>query len=191
MVQIKIKAVNNQYVVTCAYDDFPLFLTTLKERLNACVKSHNGTFEAFFHIAQDIDEEQLAQVILCANETNTIVAGFAQSENKKRDLMILEQDLYSGQTYTFDREVLLLGSISAEAFVHSSENIYCIGSVSGNVDLLHEDCIICASGFFQANIRICDSKYHNLTSFSPAKVYYKGRSVECIEYKEERMWAVQ
>ena len=190
MVQIKIKAVNHTYMVCCSFDDFPSFLTVLKERLNACARSHSGKFEAFFHIANAIDDNQLLDILHCANEAGTIVLGL-ESDHSQRNLIIIEENLRSGQTYEFDREVLLLGSIQAEAFVTSSESIYCIGTVGGNIDLMHEDCIICASGFFQANIRICDSHYQNMTSFSPAQVYYKERKLHLKELKEERTWAVQ
>jgi len=190
MVQIKVKAVNHTYTVCCAYDDFPLFLTMLKERLNACTKGHSGKLEAFFHIQSDITGEQMLQLLQCANETGTVILGFV-NEASHRDLMIIEENLHSGQTYEFDREILLLGSIGAEAFVSSSENIYCIGSVGGNIDLLHEDCIISASGFFQANIRICDSHYQNMTSFAPAQVYYRERKLQLKELKEEKTWVVQ
>lgn len=190
MVQIKVKAINHSYTVFCAYDDFQVFLTMLKERLNACAKSHNGKFEAFFHILNDVSEQELKDIIQSANEAHTVVLGLCHEE-KKRDLMIVEQDLHSGQTYHFDEEILLLGSINADAFVTSSESMYCIGAVNGNVDLLHEDCTISASSFFQANIRICDARYQNVTSFSPAQVYYKERVVQIKEFKEERAWAVQ
>lgn len=190
MVQIKIKAVNHTYTVCCSYDDFPSFLTLLKERLNACAKGHSGRFEAFFHMQSELCEQELLQLFQCANEAGTIVLGFLNQKNH-RDLMIIEENLHSGQTYEFDREVLLLGSIQAEAFVSSSENIYCIGSVGGNIDLFHEDCRITASGFFQANIRICDSHYQNLTSFAPAQVYYKERNLQLKELKEEKSWVVQ
>ncbi len=190
MVQIKIKAVNHTYTVCCTYDDFPSFLTMLKERLNACAKGHSGKFEAFFHMQEELSESQLLQLFACANETGTMILGFLNQANH-RDLMIIEENLHSGQTYEFDREVLLLGSIQAEAFVSSSENIYCIGSVGGNIDLFHEDCRITASGFFQANIRICDSHYQNMTSFAPAQVYYKERKLQLKELKEEKSWVVQ
>lgn len=190
MVQIKVKAVNQTYTVICAYDNFQEFLIKLEERLKLFAKGQTDKFEAFFHIAENVNEEEFAQIIKTANDAGTLVLGL-QYDEKKRDLMILEQDLYSGQTYTFDREVLLIGSISAEAYVTTSESIYCIGQVSGNVDLIHEDCRITASSFFQANIRICDSKYQNMTSFSPAQVYYNERVIQLKEFKEERVWAVQ
>lgn len=190
MVQIKIKAVNHSYTLICSYDDFDEFLMMLKERLNACAKGHNGSFEVFFHIQEEVTDEELLQILKTANDANTIVSGLYHEEHK-HNLMVLEQDLYSGQTYEFHQEVLLLGSIGIDAFVTTSENMYCIGQVSGNIDLLHDDCSITASSFFQSNIRICDSRYQNLTSFSPAKVYYKDRIVCLMEHKEERMWDVQ
>lgn len=191
MVQIKIKAINDSYTVICAYDDFPSFLCMLQERLKACTNNHRAHFEAFFRFRNEVSEEELIQILKCANESGTIVLGLLQKEQKDHQILILEQNLYSGQTYHFDQEILLLGSIDAEAFVSSSENIYCIGDVSGNIDLMHDDCMITASSFFQANIRICDSKYQNMTSFSPAQIYYKERGLQMKEYKEEKTWAVQ
>lgn len=190
MVQIKVTAVNQAYTVTCAYDDFSSFLTMLKERLKACADSHSGHFEAFFHMQNELSAQELLDVMKCANEVGTIVLGFHQ-EKEKRELIVVEENLFSGQMYEFDQEVLLLGSIGAEAFVTSSESMYCIGTIGGNIDLMHEDCVICASGFFQANIRICDTHYQNMTSFSPAQVYYKERKLYLKELKEEKAWDVQ
>lgn len=191
MVQVKVKAVNDTYTVICAYDDFPSFLSVLYEKLQACTKIHCAHFEAFFHIQQDVSTKELMQILQCANAAGTIVLGLCQTMAQPHAIAILEQNLYSGQTYHFEQEILLLGSIGLDAFVTSSESIYCIGDVSGNIDLLHEDCILCASSFFQANIRICDSKYQNMTSFSPAQIYYRERALQMKEYKEEKTWAVQ
>lgn len=190
MVQIKVTAVNHSYTVNCVYDDFSSFLSMLKERLKVCVNAHNGRFEAFFHMQEELDTNQMAEMIRCANEIGCIVLGL-QCEKKHSDMLVIQENLHSGQVYDFKQEVLLLGSIGAEAFVTGSENLYCIGSVGGNIDLMHEDCEICASGFFQANIRICDSQYQNLTSFSPARVYYKERKLYLKELKEEITWDVQ
>lgn len=191
MVQIKVTAVNQTYTVSCAYDDFAAFLPALKERLKACADSHSGHFEAFFHMQNELSTQELLEVMTCANEVGVIILGFHREEQAKRGLLVVEENLHSGQTYEFAREVLLIGSIGAEAFVTSSESIYCIGTISGNIDLMHEDCVICASGFFQANIRICDTHYQNMTSFSPARVYYKERKLYLRELKEEKAWDVQ
>lgn len=191
MVQVKIKAVNNVYTFVCAYDDFPAFLPILQERLKACAKIHHAHFEAFFHFQNEVSEAQLLQILSCANENGTIVLGLNQNQPPSTPMLILQQSLYSGQTYHFDQAILLLGSIAPDAFVSSSESIYCLGDVGGTIDLMHEDCILCASSFFQANIRICDSKYQNMTSFSPAQIYYKERALHIKEFKEEKTWAVQ
>lgn len=85
---------------------------------------------------------------------------------------------------------MLLGSIRKQAFVTSSESLYVLGSVQGSVDLLHEDCVLCASRM-DGNVRICDTHFQNMTSFAPCKVYYECRHLEMKEYKEERMWERQ
>ena len=190
MVQIKIKAINEQYTVVCYYDDFSTFLSVLKERLMICARSHLGSFEAFFVMQKKLEEEELWQLLMTAREAHTIIMGI-NVEKHVMDMQILREHLHRGRTYVFHRPLLLLGAIDVDVFVQSSENMYCIGQVRGNVDLLHEDCTLVASSLFQANIRICDAKYHNLTSFSPAQVYYQDSVVQIQEYEEEKAWDVQ
>lgn len=190
MVQIKVTALNQVYTVVCAYDDFASFLPMLKERLKACAKSHNGHFEAFFHMHKELSASEMIELLHCVNESGTIMLGLKQTPEKK-DMLILEENLYSGQQYEFDRQLLLLGCIGSAAYVKSAESIYCIGTAGGTIDLYHEDCVICASGFFQANIRICDSPYQNMTSFSPSLVYYNERKLYLKELKEEKAWDEQ
>ncbi|MDE6195730.1 MAG: hypothetical protein K2F55_02570 [Erysipelotrichaceae bacterium] len=187
MAEIKIKAHNQQYYIYCSYQSFHDFLKALEEKLQACTRGLTKMFEAIFCFDQPMKEQEIIQLFQYVNSKGALIKGL-QLPKDTSPMRIIEEPLYSGQTYRFDQEVLILGSIPADTFVTSKESIYVIGDVSGNVDLLHEDCFLCASYFQQANIRICDSPYQNMTSFSPMKLYYKEAKVMKKEYKEERVW---
>lgn len=189
MDEVKIKAHNSNYIVYCSLEHDSIFFSMLKTKLQACIRGER-TFEAFFHFQQELSSQQMLQVIACANEQKTIVKGL-YFPKKPMGIKMIEEPLYSGQTYHFDEDIMIMGSICADTFITCSEHIYVLGEVSGNVDLLHHDCSISASSFKCANIRICDSTYQNMTSFAPAKIYYKNMLLEMKEYKEERMWDKQ
>lgn len=189
MVQIKIKAINQKYEVHCSFDDETTFYNELEKKLSACSKKARF-FEAFFHFYQPLTEEQIRQTLAIANQNHTLVLGFNYTPSKQV-IHRIETSLFSGQSYRFEEPILILGSIANGAFVQSSESIYCIGQVSGNIDLLHEDCELHASAFFQANIRICDSEYQNVTNFSPSYIYYENTTIIVKQSKEERVWGVQ
>lgn len=189
MDEVKVKAHNTDYMVYCSLEHDSIFFSMLKTKLKACVRGER-TFEAFFYFQQPLNSKQVLQVISCANEQQTLVKGISFPEVPK-GIRLIEEPLFSGQTYHFDEDVMIMGSICTDTFITCSEHMYVIGEVSGNIDLLHEDCTITASSFKHANIRICDSSYQNMTSFAPAKIYYKDMLLEMKEYKEERMWDKQ
>lgn len=188
MVQIKIKGLSNHYHVYAFFDDEVAFLHTLEERLQQC--SHNGEhcFEAFFHLP-NMSKTLLSEVFMICERTHTLMLGVNDLPEEKH-LRIWEEDLYNGQHYTFDEPLLLLGNVAKQAFITSSYSLYVMGSVLGNIDLLHEDCRLSASKIDGA-VRICDSTWQNVTSFSPVSVYYESRHLGIHTYKEERMWERQ
>lgn len=188
MVQIKIKGINDTYHIYASYDDASAFFQQLKERLNFCQKKNGQYFEAFFHFdgGKSRDLHELFRV--CAS-CHTLIAGIDEVPQKPQQ-RILEQELRGAQLYEFHEPVLLLGNIRRSAFVSSSESMYVIGKVAGSVDLLHEDCVLCASQI-DGNVRICDTCFQNVTSFAPCKVYYEDRHLIIQEYKEERLWERQ
>lgn len=190
MVQIKIKGINKEYHVVITFDDFEECIQQLQERLKACYRGDNRFFEAFFHICE-LNSEQLLRFFQVCKEVNTYVLGinYVYVEEKKQ-MKMLELDLYNGQTYTFAEPTLLVGNISPQAYVTCKDALYVIGHVRGSIDFLYEDCFLCASSV-DANVRICDTNFQNVTIFAPSKVYYEHRHLEMKEFKEERMWQKQ
>lgn len=189
MDEVKIKAHNSEYHVYCSLEHESVFFNMLETRLKACVRGDH-TLMAFFHFHQELTPSQMIHVIQCANQCGTYLKGFDMPK-QPTGIRMIEESLYVGQTYHFDEDVMILGSIYSDTFITCSEHMYVLGEVRGNIDLLHADCTINASRFTQANIRICDSSYQNMTSFAPAKIYYKDMLLQMKEYKEERMWDKQ
>ena len=189
MDEVKIKAHNRDYYVYCSLEHESVFFNMLETKLKACVRGDH-TFEAIFCIRQELTSSQMLKLLQCANEHGTLIKGLSLPL-KPSAIRIIEEPLFSGQTYCFDEDVMIMGAVSADTFITCSEHMYVLGEVRGNIDLLHEDCKIYASRFTQANIRICDSPYQNVTSFAPAKIYYKDMLLQIKEYKEEKMWDKQ
>lgn len=188
MVQIKIKGINKTYHVLASFDDTTAFFVELRERLKACQRQDNRKFEAFFHISELQDQQVIEFFHLC-EECHTLVLGMNYVPFQK-DMHVVEEDMRGGQSYHLKNPSILIGNIRKQAFVSCEENLYVIGKVLGSVDFLYEDCELCAS-YMDGNVRICDTHFQNMTSFSPCKVYYRDRHLEMKEYKEERMWERQ
>lgn len=176
---------NNAYHVIAQYDDINEFFMTLEERLNRCLTSEDSYFEAFFHVPLQNGEEFQRLLMLC-KQCHTIIKGMDALPLSKQT-RVIEQDLRGGESYHFYEPIILLGSIHSNAYVSSSESMYVLGNVRGSVDLLHDDCTLCSANI-NANVRICDSKYQNVTSFSSSKVYYDTRILKVVKYKEELQW---
>lgn len=188
MVQIKIKGVNEAYYVIASFDDAQEFIKQLEERLKACHGTKDRYFESFFHIPPMHTHDLLAMIKIC-EKCCTVILGINYTPFTKPPKFI-EKELRGGERYDFTQPIILLGNIRKQAFVTSSDSLYVIGSVYGSVDFLHEDCILCSSSI-EGNVRICDSRFQNMTSLAPVKVYYSNRHLKMKEYKEERMWERQ
>lgn len=184
MVQIKVKGVKENYHIIASYDDEDAFFNQLKERLNSCLTLHSGHFEAFFHVPATTDMLRLFRV---CKECSTMILGVNPTVSVQKQTRIIEHDLRGGETYQFYEPLILLGNVHKLAYVVSSESIFVLGRVMGNMDLLHADCTLCAS-YINASVRIGDSIYQNMTCFSPSKVYYQERKLEIKKYKEELQW---
>lgn len=189
MVQIKIKGVNNAYHIYAEFDDFAMFLTSLKERLLRCSFQGERMFEAFFHLP-NVNDRELADLFKLCEQTNTVINGINIKEEIAPSYKIMEGSLFNGQDYHFDEDVILLGNIPAQAYITTSASLFVMGLVRGTVDLMHMDCILCASKI-DASVRICDTSYQNMTSFSPVKIYYDDCHLIMNTYEEERMWERQ
>lgn len=184
MVQIKIKGLNNAYHIFANFDDIEEFFKQLKERLKV-MNQFDQKFEAFFHLP-NLKDEQIVRLFDICNDNNTIVLGINPQDHKS-DVRFLKEDIRGGEHYEFDECVVLFGNIHKQAYVVCENSLYVIGNVEGTIDLLHEECALYTS-MLDANVRICDGKFQNLTSFAPSFVYYKDKLVLMEKSKEEMVW---
>lgn len=180
MVQIKVKGLSDGVHVYALFDDEQQFLYEIKERLKAfsCQKK---AVEAFFHVNGLSDQGLLSLFQLC-EELRVIIKGM--DEQRKKMMELRQGIVHNGQQLRLGKDTLWIGDIHSGAQVTCQGSFFVIGKVEGNIDLCYADAILAASTI-QANVRICDSSFHNVTSFSPVKVYYNNRTIEFENVKEE------
>lgn len=186
MVQIKIKGVNGAYHIYATYHEEQAFLTELINRLKVCLKNRQ-TFSAYFHFL-DFSEQMLLKVINICEELHVIIKGISiQHVLKKEEKISHITNIPSGEEVYLTQTSMILGDMKKDAFVSSSHDIYVIGCARGTFDFLYEGCRLFASSI-EADVRICDSVFQNVTNFSPVCVYYVQGKIQISMLKEERMW---
>lgn len=184
MVQIKVKGINGQYHVYASYDDEDEFLCTLRNRLEACLVNKQD-FSAYFHFLK-MKENVLIKVMALCQELNIVVKGILEETYVKKDDVPKITTLSSGEENTCYDTVMILGDMKTDMYVNAYQDMYVIGCAKGVLDFMYEGCRLYASGV-DANIRICDSMFQNVTIFAPVCVYYEQGNVLYKLLKEERM----
>ena len=165
------------------YDREKDFLVEIEKRLRL-FHAHGKTIEAFFHMPPLSSSSWIKLFRLC-EECQVMITGV--DEPVKKSIQVKEGVLWSGQEITLTQDTIWIGDIRKESYLSTSADLYVIGKVEGTIDAFHQDCVIAAS-FFDANVRICDSSFHNVTSFAPGNVYYNDRQVILKEVKGGAIW---
>lgn len=183
MVEDIIKAVNHSFVYV-SKADFDTMIQSCKEKLLTCCFHNKGKFEAFFD-CRICEEDQLVSLLDVCDEVGTVFLGFIGVENPK-GIQMYPQKIYSGERLVFEEDTILFHDIPYDCFIECYGNLYVIGTIKGCIDFHYKSCICCASQFYHSRIRIFDSEFHELTSFSGATLYYENNQIK----KEEKIWDV-
>lgn len=181
MVQIKIKGLADGVHVYGEFDDEQAFLEDLQKRLKPFL-NHEGSVEAFFHV-RTLSEEGFLRFFQICNEAQVFVK--ALQETKEKPILQRYGTLFNGETLHLKQDTLWIGNLKKGSYVSCEGNLYVIGEVDGVVDLWYAHTRLIASSI-DAQVRICDTGFHNMTSFAPSKVYYCNREVLLEPIKEER-----
>lgn len=182
MVEDIIKAVNHSFIYV-SKKNIDEMLLNCKEKLLTC-SQRCSKFEAFFD-CKDLSEKQLIQLMDICEETNTIFLGL-KKEEKNQSFKIYDKKIYSGDRLLFEEDIMILQDIPHDCFVECYGNMMVMGTVKGCIDFYHESCHIIASSFRNARIRIFDSEFQIVTSFSNCILYYKNNQI----IKEANTWDV-
>ncbi|MEG0823747.1 MAG: hypothetical protein RSD85_03210 [Erysipelotrichaceae bacterium] len=175
MGEVVVKAINNIYYVYGNLTDFTLFLKCLNEKLKVCSKLSKGQFSAFFSLNRNVSDEQLLAIFNVCLNNSSIILGFEKPIVNKTIKVI--DSLYAGNDYYFDEDIIISSSIEADVYIKISGNLYVTGSVKGKIDLLNRNNSCVCAGANEAQIRICDSHFQNVTNLSTCKMYYNNRNV--------------
>lgn len=180
MVQIKIKGLSDGIHVFADFNEQQTFLYELEKRLKL-LSCKEDLVEAFFHLSYTNEQLLMALFQLCSTY-NIVIKGF--DEVKTRQISMRQGTLHNGQQISLSEDTIWIGDLHSGSQLLCKGSLFVVGKVEGFIDLYYEDAILAAS-YLDASIRICDSRFHNLTSFSPVKVYYNKRTIEVENVKEE------
>lgn len=183
MVQIKVKGLINGLHLYASFDHEEEFLEELKQRLSF-FHVHGKVVEAFFHIPM-LSTNGYHQLFQICKTYGMIIKGL--EDTQARELKQMVGDVYNGQQLDLSTDTIWIGNIHKGSYMNVYGNLYVIGKVEGTIDAKYETCCIYAS-YIDASIRICDSKFHNVTSFASSKVYYEHRQVILKETKGVAIW---
>lgn len=183
MVEDIIKAVNHSYVYV-SFNEFEDMLEICKEKLLACCKRNGGKFEAFFD-CKSCDEKQLIELLKTCEQSHTLFLGFKQ-EKKNQTLQIYQQKIYSGDRIILEEDTMIIQDIPFDCYIECYGNLMVVGCIKGCIDFHYQENRCFAGSLNQARIRIFDSKYQILTSFSSSYLYYENNEVK----REDNLWDV-
>jgi hypothetical protein len=183
MVEDIIKAVNHSFVYV-SRSEFEIMTEICGEKLLACSQRHGGRFEAFFDCL-DCDERQLITLLKICEQAHTLFLGFV-SEKGEKEIKVLNRKIYPGERLIFEEDVMIFQDIPFDCYLECYGNLIVLGKIKGCIDFYHRDCYCVASSLQQARIRIFDSQFHKLTSFSSSVLYYENGQI----MREEKTWEV-
>lgn len=183
MVEDIIKAVNHQFVYV-SHTEFEKMLLNCQSKLLACSCHNEGSFKAFFDCPK-CNEDQLIQLLDLCCASHTLFMGFVQKKEKK-EIYVYSNRIHAGEQLVFNSDVIITQSIPSDCFIECYGNLYVIGEIQGCVDLHYEHLTCVASSLKEARIRIFDSEFHKMTSFSSCSLYYENQGIK----KEEQTWEV-
>ena len=179
MVEDIIKAVNHSFVYV-SRSDFKTMIQICRNKLLACSRHNGGRFEAFFDCSS-CTEGQLIELLELCEQTHTLFLGFVK-EAEKKNMKVLNRKIYPGECLVFEEDVMILQDVPFDCYLECYGNLMVLGKVKGCIDFHYQDCRCVAGGFVNARIRIFDSGYHKLTSFSSSVLYYEKGQI----MKEEK-----
>ena len=183
MVEDIIKAVNHSFVYV-SRSEFDIMMEICAKKLLACSLRNGGRFEAFFD-CMSCNEKQLIELLKVCEESHTLFLGFV-SEKKEKNMKILNRKIYPGECLVFEDDMMILQDIPFDCYLECYGNLMVVGKIKGCIDFHYQDCRCIASSFQQARIRIFDSPFHKMTSFSSSVLYYENGQI----MKEEKTWEV-
>lgn len=173
MVDLIIKARNQNYTLVVKYDEWDEFLIACKEKLLSCIYKSALPFKVFFHIHQQLTDTELTELIQLCQNCNTVFLGFTDAHlDENKEIQIIAH-LYAGECVEYDEPVLIMGNVGKDVRIIAHESVIVNGIVQGSIDFMHEHCICTALGYQDARIRIYDTPFQNLTIFSYSVLYYE------------------
>ena len=147
-----------------------------KEKLLTCSQHQGGSFKAFFDCVI-ASEDQLCKLLDVCEKAQTIFLGFYEKEENKL-IHVYKKKIYPGESLVFEDDMMIVQDIPYDCYLECYGNLIVVGHVSGCIDFRYESCRFAASSLYEARIRIFDTDFQKMTSFSSSTLYYENGTIK-------------
>ncbi len=175
MDSLKICYHNQVCTIKCLDNDFSLFIKQLQEKLQNRFFQTKDHFQAFFSFPFVLDEANMIALSEVCDRCSTLIMGIDMPTHVDDEIKIKQHSFYNGNHYCLHGSHVYIGSIDEDVSVVCDGDLYVIGEIRGQVDLLYSHSRLSASSLSSARIRIFDSSFQNLTNIAPCSVYYDDK----------------
>lgn len=182
MAQLTVKALNNQYFIQSKGLNFEMLLQELDLRFKT--GSAQRWFNAFFSFDFELSEDQWVFFFNFLYEHQILYLGSGHLvETVERGIRRIISSIHSGEFIEIDEPTLILGDVGDDVSIKAYADLYVLGEMAGCIDMVYRELKLVSSSLNDAKIRIFDSNFQNLTSFTTSKVYYMNHRI--VLSKEE------
>lgn len=175
MDSLKICFHNQVCTIKCLDHDFSVFIKQLKEKLQNRFFHTKDHFQAFFSFPFILDEHKMITLSNVCDACSTLIMGIDMPTCTDEEVQVKQHCFYNGNRYCLHGTHVYIGNIEKDVHLVCDGDLYVIGEIRGEIDLLYSHLHISASSLSFARIRIFDSHFHNLTNISPCSVYYDDK----------------
>lgn len=177
MGKVIIKAINKNINIYCENEDDSSFLCLFESKINRLSMFFKDTLKATISFNKEVSKEILKEIFSICNNHNIILT-FNNYLIKNNDNIRIINKVYPGERIICHEKTLINADAIKDSYIICYDDLYIVGQALATIDLVKKECKCCASSFNDAKIRINNSKFQNVTSFSPTTLYYKEGEIE-------------
>ncbi len=134
-----------------------------------------GFFDFGSRILYEIEIENILDVLI--NHKNLLLVGINHPENSQKYTKVVHTTIHSGEVVEIYEDVVFVGKINKGGLLKSLGNVYIVGNVLGDIELICRSSKIYGDSFMGANIKIFNKNIKNLTNFSASSIYYEDGKI--------------
>ncbi len=182
---VKIKGIND-YLYFELHEEVPFnyILNDLKSVLDSLPQTKNGYYpKAFFDLkSRIVSSKEMNSLIMLLYKSQKVLFCGVQDHIETQTMKLVEKDVYNGEIVeALHQDLLIIGNVHIGGVVKGNKNIYIVGKVEGMVEGTSKHSTINLSSANNAQIRICNQLWQDVTIFTLTLFYYKYDQIHIID----------